>query len=202
MRPLCRFYASDFITKKYPMKLYNVPVKHKSSTLRNFCDCQLFSAYAFNFRGREILDLWIMSGWYMYNWESIKEVISKIARSQKVDDNIPALLRMSREAQSSNPQPSWECVEWETRSIVTIVCVWIGPYSCAVLELCSCADRSGDSGSRAGSGRLCRAGRARSVRREPRGRQHPSLGTKSQCAAWPGSCLDISRRRLWFRRRG
>ena len=31
----------------------------------------------------------------MYNWESIKEVISKIARSQKVDDNIPAPLRAS-----------------------------------------------------------------------------------------------------------
>ena len=29
----------------------------------------------------------------MYNWESMKEVISKIAHSQKVDDNIPALLR-------------------------------------------------------------------------------------------------------------
>ena len=32
----------------------------------------------------------------MYNWESIKEVISKIARSQKVDDNIPALLRVGQ----------------------------------------------------------------------------------------------------------
>ena len=32
----------------------------------------------------------------MYNWESIKEVISKIARSQKVDDNIPAPLRSSQ----------------------------------------------------------------------------------------------------------
>ena len=116
MRPLCRFYASDFITIKYPMKLYNVPVKHKSSTLRNFCDCQLFSAYAFNFRGREILDLWIMSGWYMYNWESIKEVISKIARSQKVDDNIPAPLRTSQKPKSLDPchwcskRKSWQII--------------------------------------------------------------------------------------------